>query len=320
MKEVPPTVLEPLSRILKGALSWEIYPGSPLLTVDKIYDWLDSLISNVRREDNTYIMKDEPEEAVKLYLLVSKTLEESARRINDKDISPGLMLNSQRLHRDIDRTFEYAATNYAQKSYEFAKNGEYEKSNEYISKAEIFRYGIKSKAYADMEKEVSDSLNKMIKDMSLELFKEFRGLRARDIGQRAREFIAQTATRFLGSKEEISQIDKEQRSGLSSSVEKPQDIIPDQISIRNDFEQLKEKPGWYFWSVYLVADDNLINKIDHVVYTQLSTFSQSVQKVEDPTGGFKLSATGWSEFQIKADIHFKNGETITKHHWLNFGR
>jgi transcription initiation factor IIF auxiliary subunit len=96
-------------------------------------------------------------------------------------------------------------------------------------------------------------------------------------------------------------------------------VTPDRITTKNDFAPLRKRKGWYNWSVYLIADDDIKAQIESVTYTLHPTFPQPVRTVKDPSDGFRLRTSGWGEFQIKIDIHLKNGETISKYHWLNLG-
>jgi hypothetical protein len=97
-------------------------------------------------------------------------------------------------------------------------------------------------------------------------------------------------------------------------------IYPDLIEVKNVYRP-STKEGWYDWSVSIAADDDIMNRIKIVNYILHPTFLENEKSTDDPTDGFKLDATGWGEFEITANIQFKDPstDTITKYHWLNLG-
>ncbi len=74
--------------------------------------------------------------------------------------------------------------------------------------------------------------------------------------------------------------------------------------------------GRYDWTVYVVAEEPVLNEIDHVVYILHPSFPEPKRIIETPENNFSLSANGWGEFLITARVTFKNGEVVPVEHWL----
>ncbi len=114
-------------------------------------------------------------------------------------------------------------------------------------------------------------------------------------------------------------------TGTETAVQEPeetrQDLIdqlnaPDQIKIKQDVQTRGD--GWYHWSVFLDAGergDSILDQIESVKYDLHPTFPDP-EPTKDRNNKFILNATGWGEFEIKANITLKDGRTITKYHWL----
>lgn len=74
--------------------------------------------------------------------------------------------------------------------------------------------------------------------------------------------------------------------------------------------------GRYDWTVYVVAEEPVLNEIDHVVYILHPSFPEPKRLIETRENSFSLSANGWGEFLITAKVIFKNGEVVPIEHWL----
>jgi transcription initiation factor IIF auxiliary subunit len=74
--------------------------------------------------------------------------------------------------------------------------------------------------------------------------------------------------------------------------------------------------GHYEWTVFVVAEDTILNQIDHVVYTLHPSFPNPVQERRDRDNNFALTAKGWGEFNILAEVVFKDDRRIRLNHWL----
>ena len=74
--------------------------------------------------------------------------------------------------------------------------------------------------------------------------------------------------------------------------------------------------GSYEWKIFIVAEDSILDQIDHVVYTLHPTYPNPIQKVRDRETEFAFKGKGWGEFNISAEVVFKNGKKIRLNHWL----
>lgn len=72
----------------------------------------------------------------------------------------------------------------------------------------------------------------------------------------------------------------------------------------------------YRWTVYVVAEEPVLNEIDHVVYILHPSFTEPKRIIDTPENNFSLSASGRGEFLITAKIVFKSGEVVPIEHWL----
>jgi tetratricopeptide (TPR) repeat protein len=89
------------------------------------------------------------------------------------------------------------------------------------------------------------------------------------------------------------------------------------IKIVNTSSSINDKKGWYNWEIYLDAPKSVLSSIDDVEYNLHPSFKDPIRRINDPKNGFVLKSNGWGEFKVKVKIKLKNGETITKYHWLN---
>jgi hypothetical protein len=76
--------------------------------------------------------------------------------------------------------------------------------------------------------------------------------------------------------------------------------------------------NWWEWSVWLEGSDQDrdLKDVDHVVYTLHPTFHPPVQVVKDRRSGFKLTSSGWGEFEMHIAIASKDGKVRSRKHWL----
>lgn len=72
------------------------------------------------------------------------------------------------------------------------------------------------------------------------------------------------------------------------------------------------------WNVWLEGPAIEEGRVESVTYHLHPTFHNPVHSVTDKTSKFKLSGSGWGEFNIKADVYLANGEKRTFNHWLKF--
>ncbi|MEQ9403123.1 MAG: hypothetical protein RIM99_06040 [Cyclobacteriaceae bacterium] len=93
------------------------------------------------------------------------------------------------------------------------------------------------------------------------------------------------------------------------------------VSAQNSATFIENRDGrsWYKWSVYVSADQNTLNQIDHVQYVLHPTFANPVIDVyEGRSEGFPLTRTGWGTFEVGVNVYFKNGSVKKLLHDLKF--
>jgi hypothetical protein len=73
--------------------------------------------------------------------------------------------------------------------------------------------------------------------------------------------------------------------------------------------------GWNVWLEGPAVDEG---RVESVTYHLHPTFHNPVHSVTDKTSKFKLSGSGWGEFNIKAEVYLADGEKLTLNHWLKF--
>src|SRR5579864_7608329 len=86
------------------------------------------------------------------------------------------------------------------------------------------------------------------------------------------------------------------------------------LQIRQGFEY--QGDDWWRWWVWIDGPDEALDRVDHVVYTLHPTFPNPVRTVGDRASGFRLKATGWGAFKIRAKVHFKNNSIESLSHDL----
>ncbi|MBL0712100.1 MAG: TIR domain-containing protein [Desulfosarcina sp.] len=72
------------------------------------------------------------------------------------------------------------------------------------------------------------------------------------------------------------------------------------------------------WNVWLDGPAVEEGQVESVTYFLHPTFSNPIHMVADKSSNFKLSGSGWGEFNIKAEVALTGGETLTLNHWLQF--
>jgi len=93
------------------------------------------------------------------------------------------------------------------------------------------------------------------------------------------------------------------------------------IIITNTSKPLPDRPGWYFWEIFLSPIEALA-KVESVRYTLHNALKDPVRTLTNRQEGFKLKGESWGEFRVKVQINLLEGakrETVTKYHWLELG-
>ena len=70
------------------------------------------------------------------------------------------------------------------------------------------------------------------------------------------------------------------------------------------------------WSVWLEGSPSELENVSEVIWKLHPTFSPSIVRRDTPANKFKLSSSGWGEFQIVAEVKMKVGRKKVLQHWL----
>lgn len=81
-----------------------------------------------------------------------------------------------------------------------------------------------------------------------------------------------------------------------------------------------EGSQYYDWRVFVDESPDVLKTIDRVTYFLHPTFPNPVRTVDDRSTGFALSSSGWGEFEIRAQLHFKDGTTRTTSFMLDLSK
>lgn len=77
-----------------------------------------------------------------------------------------------------------------------------------------------------------------------------------------------------------------------------------------------QQKGYHTWTVFVKANDPVLNAIDHVEYLLDPTFPKPQVAVYERNNNFSYTATGWSGFEIKAKVVYKNKTSEYIKYWL----
>ncbi len=87
------------------------------------------------------------------------------------------------------------------------------------------------------------------------------------------------------------------------------------IKLKNNWDY-KGDDRWG-WELYLDSNTKTeLEQVESVKYILHPTFSNPIRIIKDRSQGFRLKASGWGTFEIKAFIYFKNGKKIKLEHEL----
>jgi hypothetical protein len=79
----------------------------------------------------------------------------------------------------------------------------------------------------------------------------------------------------------------------------------------------QDKTYWQ-WSVWLEGTNDELDDVEEVIWKLHPTFVNPVQRVTSRKTKFKLSTSGWGEFQVVAEVRRKRGKNQKLRHWLRF--
>lgn len=91
--------------------------------------------------------------------------------------------------------------------------------------------------------------------------------------------------------------------------------------IRVDNTAAAERKNWWKWTVFLRADQGVLNEVECVRYTLHPTFPKPIQERTAPRSGpqpFALQGSGWGEFSIGVEVFLKDGTVQRLPHPLRF--
>ena len=71
---------------------------------------------------------------------------------------------------------------------------------------------------------------------------------------------------------------------------------------------------WWHWSVWLDGDD--VTEVEKVVWKLHPTFPEPEREADNRDRNFRIDASGWGGFVIKADVHMKDGSKKQLRHEL----
>jgi transcription initiation factor IIF auxiliary subunit len=77
---------------------------------------------------------------------------------------------------------------------------------------------------------------------------------------------------------------------------------------------------YYDWDVFVDEPEDVLEKIDYVVYYLHETFPDPVRTVAETKSAFALKSRGWGEFSIKIEVHFKDGNIENTKYWLDLSK
>lgn len=73
---------------------------------------------------------------------------------------------------------------------------------------------------------------------------------------------------------------------------------------------------YWDWSVWIDANEQDLDKIDHVVYNLHFSFPDPVKIIKTRQNKFKLNASGWGTFTIFVRVNFKDETVLDLEHEL----
>lgn len=77
---------------------------------------------------------------------------------------------------------------------------------------------------------------------------------------------------------------------------------------------------FYDWEIFVDEDEQVLAKIDHVIYFLHKTFPNPVRIVNDRSSRFALRSRGWGEFQIGIQVVCIDQQIIQDTYWLDLSR
>src|SRR5262245_9677986 len=88
------------------------------------------------------------------------------------------------------------------------------------------------------------------------------------------------------------------------------------LRLKSDAEP--READWWLWSVWLEGPDEDLERVKSIKYVLHPTFPDPVRVVTDRQSKFKLTALGWGEFSIAAEVTTDLGESFSLERWVTF--
>jgi transcription initiation factor IIF auxiliary subunit len=73
---------------------------------------------------------------------------------------------------------------------------------------------------------------------------------------------------------------------------------------------------YWDWWIWIEGTSQELDQIDRVIYILHPTFPSPVREVKDRSTKFRLKASGWGVFLIRATVKYKNGKEASLTHYL----
>ena len=106
-----------------------------------------------------------------------------------------------------------------------------------------------------------------------------------------------------------------------SDKKHPVPAVPFQTIQFNNLARFLRKEGKgsrYEWLVYVDEDESVLQHIESIEYLLHRTFSNPLQRRNDPKKRFALKSNGWGTFTIYITVFFKNGTELKTSYYLDF--
>lgn len=275
------------------------------LDTDKFTSLLDDLFVKARKEADHHITNLEFQEAAEMYYFVSKILEEISKKIKNQEFSELLESYSVSWSLHSNSLSEFAISSILEKVKKIEKENNQKTQVEATilkDRASILKFELQN---GFLHRRLDEEALNFIRQREHQMVVE-------NESQKQKNLLRKLFPKRFSSKTETIDIEKSKPSII---VNNPS--IPDILKIKQ-----KVKPidgGLYDWCIYLDTDekkDSILHQIESVKYDLHPTFPDPAP-IKNSNNKFMLNAKGWGEFEIKANILLKDGQTITKYHWLN---
>lgn len=88
------------------------------------------------------------------------------------------------------------------------------------------------------------------------------------------------------------------------------------IEIRQKAERHPSRKNYWNWQVWIDGPKSELDRVDRVTYFLHPTFKHKIRTIRSRQSKFRLKASGWGEFMIRAHLHTVSGDVQELEHWL----